>query len=267
MSSVCHTCGPSGCTPTHKRKKMGINGDGYDYLIALAGNPNTGKSTLFNALTGLKQHVGNWAGKTVTRAEGSFAAGDNLLKLIDLPGAYSLRSTSPEEEVARDFLLFGEPDCTIVVADATNLERNLNLILQVIELSDRVVVAINLMDEAEKRGISIKSKVLERKLGVPAVPIIARSGEGIDKLMQIVLMVSTGEIQPSPKRFRLNGNLKKAVASLLPKIKETYPDFPNPRWLAMELLSGNERLSQELVWTNIAEQMQIEQGTRETATA
>jgi len=267
MSSVCHTCGPSGCTPTHKRKKMGINGEGYDYLVALAGNPNTGKSTLFNALTGLKQHVGNWAGKTVTRAEGSFSAGDSMLKLIDLPGAYSLRSTSPEEEVARDFLLFGEPDCTIVVADATNLERNLNLILQVIELSDRVVVALNLMDEAEKRGISIKSNVVERKLGVPVVPIVARNGDGIDKLMKIVLMVCTGEIQPSPKRFKLNGNLKKAVNSLLPKIRETYPDFPNPRWLAMELLSGDERLSQELVWTNIAEQMLMKQGSPEPVTA
>ena len=267
MSSGCNTCGPAGCTPTHKRKKMGINGDGYDYLVALAGNPNTGKSTLFNELTGLRQHVGNWPGKTVTRAEGSFAAGDDMLKLIDLPGAYSLRSTSPEEEVARDFLLFGEPDCTIVVADATNLERNLNLILQIIELSERVVVALNLMDEAEKRGISIKSKVLERRLGVPVVPIVARNGKGIEKLMQIVLMVSSGKIQPSPKRFKLQGNLKKAVDYLLPKIKETYPEFPNPRWLAMELLSGDERLSQELVWTNIADQIHLEQEATETVTA
>ena len=107
MSSSCSTCGPVGCTPSHKREKMGVNDEGYDYLVALAGNPNTGKSTLFNELTGLKQHVGNWTGKTVTRAEGETSSGNSLIKVVDLPGSYSLRSTSPEEEIARDFLLFG----------------------------------------------------------------------------------------------------------------------------------------------------------------
>ena len=183
MSSGCSTCGPSGCTPSHKREKMGVSDEGYDYLVALAGNPNTGKSTLFNELTGLKQHVGNWTGKTVTRAEGQTTSGNSLIKVIDLPGSYSLRSTSPEEEVARDFLLFGEPDCTIILVDATNLERNLNLVLQAIELTDRIVVALNLMDEARKKGIGIKHKVLEKRLGIPVVPIVARSGEGVDKLM------------------------------------------------------------------------------------
>ena len=117
-------------------------------MIALAGNPNTGKSTLFNALTGLRQHTGNWPGKTVTRAEGGFSSTTRRYKLVDLPGTYSLLSASQDEEVARDFLLFGRPDCTVVVVDASALERNLNLVLQVLEITDRVVVAVNLMDEA-----------------------------------------------------------------------------------------------------------------------
>ena len=267
MSSSCSTCGPVGCTPSHKREKMGVNDEGYDYLVALAGNPNTGKSTLFNELTGLKQHVGNWTGKTVTRAEGQTTSGNSLIKVIDLPGSYSLRSTSPEEEIARDFLLFGEPDCTIILVDATNLERNLNLVLQAIELTDRIVVALNLMDEARKKGIGIKHKVLEKRLGIPVVPIVARSGEGVDKLMEIVVLVSSGHIQLSPKRLKIKGVLKSAIDSLLPKISETYPGFSNPRWLAIELLSGHERLSQELIWTNIAEHIEMEQITGSGAAA
>ena len=124
----------------------------FDRVVALAGNPNTGKSTLFNALTGLKQHTGNWPGKTVTRAEGGFEFDKVRYKLVDLPGTYSLLSASHDEEIARDFLLFGRPDVTMVVVDATSLERNLNLVLQVLEITDRVVVAVNLMDEAKRKG-------------------------------------------------------------------------------------------------------------------
>ena len=143
----CETC------PAHAHlAQMGLKVDSFDRVIALAGNPNTGKSTLFNALTGLKQHTGNWPGKTVTRAEGGFQFNNVRYKLVDLPGTYSLLSASADEEVARDFLLFGTPDCTIVVADGTALERNLNLVLQVLEITGKVVVAINLMDEASAQG-------------------------------------------------------------------------------------------------------------------
>ena len=155
--NACATC------PVHNTgnlKRLGINMDKFDYVVALAGNPNTGKSTVFNNLTGLKQHTGNWPGKTVTRAEGGFEFNEKKYKLIDLPGTYSLLSTSTDEEIARDFILFGQPDVTIVVVDATRLERNLNLVLQVLEITDRAIVCLNLMDEARRRDIEVDDRAL-----------------------------------------------------------------------------------------------------------
>jgi len=135
--------------------QLGVRGGTrHDILVALAGNPNTGKSTVFNALTGLRQHTGNWPGKTVTRAEGTFSHAGKRIRIVDLPGTYSLQAGSSDEEVARDFLLFGEPDVVLVVLDATRLERNLNLALQVLEITDKVVICLNLMDEA-KRHVEI----------------------------------------------------------------------------------------------------------------
>ena len=146
----CATC------PVHNvgnLKKLGINMKDYNYVVALAGNPNTGKSTVFNNLTGLKQHTGNWPGKTVIRAEGGFEYNRSKFKLVDLPGTYSLLSTSTDEQVARDFILFGQPDVTVVVVDSTRLERNLNLVLQVLEITDRAVLCLNLMDEEKRNNI------------------------------------------------------------------------------------------------------------------
>ena len=175
-----HNC--DSCVMVAELDRMGVKLDRFDRVVALAGNPNTGKSTLFNALTGLKQHTGNWPGKTVSRAEGGFEFNKVRYKLVDLPGTYSLLSASHDEEVARDFLLFGRPDATVVVVDATSLERNLNLVLQVLEITDRVVVAVNLMDEAKRKGLEVDVRSLSRDLGVPAVPVIARTGEGLHAL-------------------------------------------------------------------------------------
>jgi Fe2+ transport system protein B len=177
--------------------------NGWDYTIALAGNPNTGKSTVFNALTGLRQHTGNWPGKTVTRAEGSFAYQGKRYKLIDLPGTYSLLSTSADEEVARDYILFGRPSAMIVVTDATRLERNLNLVLQILAITDRVVVAVNLIDEARRHGITVDTRGLTRDLGVPVVPMAARRGEGLPKLLHVVAEVASGAYQTRPRQVAL----------------------------------------------------------------
>ena len=180
----------------------GISIDNVDYVVALAGNPNTGKSTVFNALTGLRQHTGNWPGKTVTRAEGGFAFGGKRFKIVDLPGTYSLLSTSVDEEVARDFILFGRPDVTVIVVDATRLERNLNLVLQVLEITDRAVLCVNLIDEARRHRITVDDRTLARDLGIPVVLTAARQREGITDLLKTIHDVATGAFVCRPHRVQ-----------------------------------------------------------------
>ena len=233
--------------------QMGLKLDKFDRVVALAGNPNTGKSTLFNAMTGLRQHTGNWPGKTVTRAEGGFEFNSVRYKLVDLPGTYSLLSASQDEEVARDFILFGQPDCTIVVTDATALERNLNLVLQVLEITDRVVVAVNLMDEAHRKGLEVDVRSLARDLGVPAVPVTARTGEGIHGLLSAVEGLISGEIPTKPRRVEGTPEFQGAVNELVPMIESLAPGVPNARWLAIRLLDGDTRVRQAILSGELAE--------------
>jgi ferrous iron transport protein B len=185
------------------------------YIFALAGNPNTGKSTVFNALTGLKQHTGNWPGKTVTNARGSFKFEDKEYILVDLPGTYSIFASSVEEEIARDFICFGNMDAVIVVADATCLERNLNLVYQIMELTDNVILCINLIDEARKKNIFVDSKGIEKELGIPVVLCSARSGIGLDELKEKVYRVSSGDIKSKPNTVSYQQYIEEMLKEIL----------------------------------------------------
>lgn len=235
------------CPAYSELEQMGLRLERFDRVVALAGNPNTGKSTLFNLLTGLKQHTGNWPGKTVTRAEGGYQFNGVRYKLVDLPGTYSLLSASQDEEVARDFILFGQPDCVIVVTDATALERNLNLVLQVMEITDKVVIAVNMMDEARRKGLEVDTRTLARELGVPCVPISARRGEGIHALLSTVADVIEGRIQTQPRRIQGTPEFQQAVNELVPLIEQLAPGVPNARWLAIRLLDGDARVQEALL--------------------
>ncbi len=226
-------------------KKLGVDMESWDFVVALAGNPNTGKSTVFNALTGLRQHTGNWPGKTVSRAEGGFEYADQRYKMVDLPGTYSLLATSLDEQIARDFILFGQPDVTIVVVDASRLERNLNLVLQVLEITNRVVVCLNLMDEVERHQMKVDHRRLARDLGVPVVPTIARYNEGLEELLAAIHEVALGEVIAKPYAVKYtHPQLERAVSQLVEQIKIAFPDVPNARWVALRLLDGDERIIQ-----------------------
>ena len=240
MTNNCETC------PIHNTeslRKLGVNMNTYDFVIALAGNPNVGKSTVFNNITGLRQHTGNWPGKTVVRAEGGFSFGGKRYKVVDLPGTYSLLSLTTDEEVARDFILFGRPDVTVVVIDATRLERNLNLALQVLQITERVVICVNLIDEAKRKGIVIDQRTLSRELGVPVILTAARQNAGMKDLLNSIHDVATGKFICKPLRtIKEPDKVKKTIDKLSIQLESEYNDLPNARWIAMRLLEGDRRI-------------------------
>ncbi len=213
--------------------------------IALAGNPNVGKSTVFNALTGLHQHTGNWSGKTVTNARGFFTYKRKKYALIDLPGTYSLVPHSAEEEVARDYLLYENPDGVIIVCDATCLMRNLNLVLQTIEVSGAVILCLNMMDEAGRKHIEIDVKKLSELLGIPVIPTAARKKKGLSRLMEAVARVTEEPHKPSPKLPVYRKEIEDAAFALQKNIKDiTSADCP--RHIALKLLEGDEGILKKL---------------------
>lgn len=189
-------------------------------VIALGGNPNVGKSTVFNQLTGLNQHTGNWPGKTVSNAQGRYKYRNTEYILVDIPGTYSLMSNSEEEEIARDFICFGNPDTTVIVADATCLERNLNLVLQTLEITSKVIVCVNLLDEAKRKKIHINLKELSALLGVPVVGTSARSGHGLEDLMEAIHQAIEKSFVSSPIKTIYEASIEEAIGILEPAVEE-----------------------------------------------
>lgn len=214
--------------------------------VALAGNPNVGKTSVFNALTGLRQHTGNWPGKTVERAQGIFTQGSRSYVVVDLPGAYSLSPRSAEEEVARDFICFAQPEVTVVVVDATALERNLNLALQVSEVTPRMVVCVNLIDEAKRKGYSVDAPGLSLDLGVPVVATVARAFRGIDELKNVIDKTARGEIRPNPRPIEYGPEIETEVARLVGELAGIVADRLPTRWVALRLLEGDEDTLQKI---------------------
>lgn len=208
-------------------------------VIAVGGNPNVGKSTVVNALTGLHQHTGNWPGKTVSTAQGTCRFEDEPYILVDIPGTYSLFANSAEEEAARDFLCFGGADAAVIVCDATCLERNLNLVLQAIEILPRTAVCVNLMDEAERKGIHVNLHRLREALGVPVTAASARTRRGLKTLMRAVGRVSRGEA-PTPPIVIYSPSIERAAARLLPLLCDLPSPGPSARWLSLRLLEPEE---------------------------
>lgn len=236
-------------------------------VIAIAGNPNVGKSTVFNSLTNMHQHTGNWPGKTVTNASGYCSTKKYAYKMVDIPGTYSLMAHSAEEEIARDFICFGDADAVVVVCDGTCLERNLNLVLQTMEITDRVIVCVNLLDEAGKKGIQVRLDVLSERLGVPVIGMVARDNKGTDVLLRTLDEMMENQSTPTvfadstQKPYILYGRgyvieyclaLETAIQAVEPVIKDilreayTSRRFPgvhtNSRWLSLRLLDCDSSL-------------------------
>ena len=216
-----------------------------DKVIALAGNPNVGKSTVFNALTGMHQHTGNWPGKTVGSAQGIYHYKNENYALVDIPGTYSLVSHSAEEEIARDFLCFANIDAIVIVCDATCLARNLNLVLQTLEISDRVIVCVNLMDEAKRKHITVNCKKISEILGVPVVPTSAGKKKGLSTLTAEIRRTTQNLSGKTPKLTQYRSEIESAVAMIEPAVQSVTDKLPS-RWLALKLLDHEESFLRSL---------------------
>lgn len=233
-------------------------------IITLAGNPNVGKSTIFNYITGLRQHTGNWSGKTVSNAKGRFIYKQEEYEIIDIPGTYSLNPQSKDEEVARDYMCFGKSDATVIVCDATSLERNLALVLQTIELKENVIVCVNLLDEAKKKGINVDLKILEKELGVYVVGTNAREGKGIKEFLEKI-KISTNGKGAFGNKFEYEENIEKAINTIEKELDNLDFKGIKKRFVAIKLLQNERELIskiEEYVKINFYKQEKILQAIK-----
>jgi len=214
-----------------------------EITVALIGNPNSGKTTVFNGLTGAHQHVGNWPGVTVKRKEGERRYRGYTLKVVDLPGVYSLTAYSLDEVIARNFVVDERPDVTVDVVDATNLERNLYLAVQLREMGVPLILALNMMDMVESRGQSIDIEELARLLGVRVVPLVASRGQGIDSLLEEIVEVGMGHVPVNGFKLTYGREVDQEISKLEEMISRTEPAKKySPKWLAIKLLEDDEEV-------------------------
>jgi len=215
-------------------------------VVAIVGNPNVGKTELFNRLTGLNQHVGNWPGVTVEKKEGKYSYGGEEINVIDLPGIYGFTTRSIDEKIAKNFIVKNRPDVVVDVIDSTNLERNLYLALLLIESGANVVIALNMWDIAKERGMEIDVRRLEGLLGVPVVPTVATTGEGVDELKKVISQVAKGKKKGKKIKIDYGHEVEekiKHIEKILDRCGKG--EYPSPRWVALRILEEDEDILSE----------------------